>query len=140
MPVHEKLHTAGDQLDLSNESVKKGLSGAAGAGVNEASPADNVPLGTSIIAAPTGVSAADPVARGGEADVSFTFPSGLTKVEIVTRKQSDDSFVKKQDATASPAAVTGLTNGTAYDFYVRGVASDGAVGRFATKVSATPTA
>lgn len=146
MPVHEKMHVAGDGLDLSSETVKKGLAGRAGGPVEAATTVDTeaegeLPLGvTASIAVPTAVSATDPVARSGEADVAFTFPAGITKVEIVTRKQSDDSFVKKQDATASPAAVTGLTNGTAYDFYVRGIGSDGTVGRFAAKVSATPTA
>lgn len=145
MPVHEKLYKAGDPLDLVSDTVKKGLAGRAGGPVEAATTVDTeaegeLPLGVDpSIAAPTGVSATDSVTANA-VDVAFVAPAGANRVEIVVRKQSDDSFVKKVDSvdTTSPEVVTGLTVGTAYDFYVRGITSDGRVGRFAAKVSATP--
>lgn len=143
MPTHEKLHKAGDALDLASDTIKKGLTGRAGGPVEGAASIDTeaegeLPLGvTPSIAVPTGVSAADS-ATANAIDVTYTPPAGVTTCEIVVRKQSDDSFVKKVDSASSPETITGLTNGVTYDAYVRGVKTDGSIGRFAAKVSAAP--
>lgn len=144
MPTDSHLYTAPPHgFARAPVSVKTGLAGKAGASVRPAdSYQDTAPLGADhSIAAPTGVSASDPALRSGEVDVAFTYPAGITKLDIIVVTNADGKFVKRQEKTgASPAAVTGLTNGTAYGFYVRGVASDGRVGPFAAKVTATPTA
>lgn len=164
MPVHENLRKTGDPLDLVQESFKKGIAGRSGGPVEAATTvvkessgnagalggADQdqiTPLGVSNISPPTGVSAAS-TATAGELSVTYTPPTGITTVEIVVHTdQADvadavgqrfDVFVKKVDATGSPHVVTGLSSGVAHRAFVRGVDSDGRVGRAASAVG-TPT-
>lgn len=97
-------------------------------------------LGTSPaahVASPTGVSATDTEA-GGEVDVAFTHADGVDKVDIVVRETDSGDYVTRVEGTTSPETVTGLTDDTEYDFYVRSVHDDGRIGQ-QVKVSATPT-
>ena len=142
MPTDEKLHTAGDPLDRSPEIVRTmfsgGLAGTFLGALNGVS--GDQPLGVDpSVGAPTGVGAADHTGAGAGIDVSYT-KTNSQNVEIVVTLQNDSKCVKKVDSTSSPENVTGLTDGVAYDVWVRSRTSDGRVGPFATKATVTPSA
>ncbi len=143
MPTNERLWKSGDVFDYAPEfAEKKGLQGMLTGGLSASGTVDDYPLGVdSTIGIPTGVSAADKASTSGTVTVTVTggVPSGASRLEVIVRETATDKLVKKVDGTASPIDVDGLTDGTSYDFYVRGVANDGRVGPVAAKVSATPT-
>ena len=94
-------------------------------------------LPTGLPGPPTGLSATP---GDGQVTLTWTAPSGtVTKYQIRQSSDAGSTYGAWKDAsgTATTHTVTGLTNGAAYTFQVRGVNADGN-GAASASVTATP--
>jgi uncharacterized protein (TIGR02145 family) len=104
-------------------------------GTSVASSASNSVTPTTVPGAPTGVTA---TAENAQASVTFTAPvsNGGSVITGYTVTSSPSGFIGT--GTASPIAVTGLTNGTAYIFTVTATNANGTSVASSASNSVTP--
>ncbi|MYD66282.1 MAG: hypothetical protein F4X26_09955 [Chloroflexi bacterium] len=141
------LNLPGDAVDEPDSDVTVTVQAGSGYSVGTPSSATGTATDNDTVpGVPTGVST---TAGDAQVQVSWTAPanagtSAITRYDVRhiasdASDKSDGNWTVVNGGSASPHTVTGLTNGTGYDFQVRAVGAAGSSGWTAT-VTATPAA